>query len=78
MLDLSEKPRCAAYLKKLNARIDDPAMNEYWAALAIAESFSENRLRGAGINFNTQKGPEILSKIEDLLGRTPRRKRRSK
>ena len=67
-MNLSKSPRCAAYLKALGVKLDDASMNDYWAALCVAESFSDKALKNfGGINFHTMKGPELLARMEDFL-----------
>lgn len=68
MIELSKTPRCAKYLKALRVNPDEDGMNEYWAALCIAESYSEQALKKfGGINFHTMKGPALLSRMEEFL-----------
>lgn len=68
MIDLSKTPRVASYLKAMRARLDDPELTEYWAALAVAESFSEKALKKfGGINFHVMKGPALLRRMEEFL-----------
>lgn len=68
MIDLSKTPRCGRYLKALNVNLDESGMNEYWAALCIAEGFSEKALKKfGGINFHTMRGPKLLARMEEFL-----------
>lgn len=65
---LSMTPRCAAYLKAMRVKIEEASMNEYWAALCIAESFSDKALKKfGGINFHVMKGPQLLKRMEEFL-----------
>lgn len=65
---LSMTPRCAAYLNSMNVKIEEASMNEYWAALCIAESFSDKALKKfGGINFHVMKGPQLLKRMEEFL-----------
>lgn len=67
-IDLKNKPRCAGYLEALKVKPEEPGMNDYWAALCIAESFSEKSLKAfGGINFHTMKGGKLLSRMEEFL-----------
>lgn len=67
-LDLSKAPRCAAYMRALKAKADEPGMNAYWAALCIAESFTEADLeKFGGICFHTMDGPALLARMEEFL-----------
>lgn len=68
MLDLSKTPRVAAYLRAQNIKPTEEHMNDYWAALIVAESFKDKALRAfGGINFHTMKGPELLVRMEQFL-----------
>lgn len=68
MINLSKTPRCAAYLKAMRVLLEESGMNEYWAALCIAESFSEKALKKfGGINFHTMAGPNLLARMEEFL-----------
>lgn len=68
MIDLSKTPRCAAYLKAMRGKPDESGMTEYWAALCVAESFSEKALKKfGGINFHVMKGPALLTRMEEFL-----------
>lgn len=68
MINLSKMPRCARYLKALNVKLDEAGMNEYWAALCVAEGFSEKSLKKfGGINFHTMRGPKLLERMEEFL-----------
>jgi hypothetical protein len=68
MVDLSKTPRCAAYLKAMRVDPNEQGMNEYWAALCVAESFSEKVLKKfGGIDFHTMKGPRLLDRMEAFL-----------
>lgn len=68
MIDLSMTPRCAAYLKAMRVKPDEPGMTEYWASLIIAESFSDKALKKfGGINFHVMKGPALLRAMEKFL-----------
>lgn len=67
-IDLKNKPRCTRYLEALKVKPDEQGMNDYWAALCIAESFSEKSLKAfGGINFHTMKGPRLLARMEEYL-----------
>lgn len=68
MLDLSRHPLCADHLRLNRTNIDDPAMDAYWAALCVAEDYSDKRLtRHGGINFWTMDGPSLLDAMESFL-----------
>jgi hypothetical protein len=55
-------------LKALRALPDEAGMNEYWAALCVAESFTEKALRKfGGIDFHTMTGPKLLARMEEFL-----------
>lgn len=68
MIDLSMTPRCAKYLKAMRVNLDEKGMNEYWAALCIAESFSDKKLKKfGGINFHVMTRAALLRKMEEFL-----------
>ncbi len=68
MVDLSKTPRVAAYLRAQKVNPSEEHMNEYWAALIVAESFKDKALRAfGGINFHTMKGSELLMRMEQFL-----------
>lgn len=68
MIDLSMTPRCAKYLKAMRVNLDENGMNEYWAAVCIAESFSDKKLKKfGGINFHVMTGPSLLLRMEEFL-----------
>lgn len=67
MIDLCMTPRCAAYLKAMRVKPDEPGMSEYWAALIIAESFPDKTLKKFGVNFHVMKGPRLLTLMEQFL-----------
>lgn len=68
MIDLSKTPRCANYLKAMRVKPDEQGLTEYWAALCIAESFSDKALKKfGGINFHVMKGPALLRRMEQFL-----------
>lgn len=67
-IDLKNKPRCTRYLEALKVKPEEPGMNDYWAALCIAESFSEKSLKAfGGIDFHTMKGHRLLCRMEEYL-----------
>jgi hypothetical protein len=67
-IDLKDKPRCARYLEAMKVKPNEPGMNDYWAALCIAESFSEKSLKAfGGITFHTMNGGHLLSRMERFL-----------
>ncbi len=78
MIDLSKTPRCANYLKAMRVKPDDPGMNEYWAALCVAESFSEKMLKKfGGVNFHTMDGLALLLRMEEFLEYNSKPKRKA-
>lgn len=68
MIEIQKYPRCQKYLKAANVNLNETAMNEYWAALCVAESFSEKALQKfGGINFHTMTGDKLLARMEQFL-----------
>lgn len=71
MMNLSAFPACAKRLEFQKANITDPAMNAYWAAVCIAEDFSDDRLaRFGGFNFDLRteaNGYKLLGRLESLI-----------
>ncbi|UIY28739.1 hypothetical protein LZK73_18610 [Neorhizobium galegae] len=52
----------------MRVKPDDPGLTEYWAALCVAESFSDKALKKfGGINFHVMKGPALLRRMEEFL-----------
>lgn len=75
MIDWSKYPRCRSYLLAQKDRLDDDKMNEYYAALCVAFSFSEASLKSfGGINFNAMKGPQLIARMEEFLAFRPKKK----
>ncbi|WP_299941159.1 hypothetical protein [uncultured Nitratireductor sp.] len=61
-------PRCAAYLKAMWVRLDDPGLTPYWAAVILSSGFSDDRLAKLGtINFETMTGDQLMAAFEELL-----------
>ena len=78
MIDLSKTPRCASYLKAMRVKPEDQGLTEYWAALCIAESFTEKALKKfGGINFHSMKGPQLLQRMEEFLESNSKPKRKA-
>ncbi|NVM41906.1 hypothetical protein HWX16_16380 [Ochrobactrum intermedium] len=66
-LTIDQHPRCKAYLASMWIK-QFQGMNDYWCAAAIAESFSDKRLKKLGtVNFNTMTGTQLLDAFEDIL-----------
>jgi hypothetical protein len=70
---LPEFPRCLAYLKKMRCRFEDSNWNNWWAAVLLADSWSDEQLGDAGVSFETMQGSELLAIMEDLLRRGVKR-----
>jgi len=51
-------------------RLDDKSLTDYSVAVILSDSFSETRLKQAGINFDTMTGAEMIQKFEDAMRRS--------
>lgn len=80
MIDLTPYPRCKSYLAKIGIKEPYTGMNEYWAALSIAESFPERKLRRhGGIDFHNMPGSKLLAEMERFLAiRPPKKKNKAR
>lgn len=68
MMPITDYPRCAAYLKGMRCRLDDPTMTDYWWAVILSEKWTDEDLVADGrVNFETMAGPDILTEFERLL-----------
>lgn len=74
LMDWSKYPRCKAYLEKQGDNLRDDLMNEYWAAVCVAHSFTEPELKAHGINFNVGDRKNLLPKMEEFLSGRTRKK----
>lgn len=71
-------PRCFAYLKAMRVPIGDPEMTDYWAAVSMADAFSDDRLAKLGtISFDTMTGRQLLKAFEKILAQKPKQQRRN-
>lgn len=67
-LTIDQHPRCRAYLISMWIKPPFIGMSDYWCAVAIAESFSEKRLKRIGtVNFETMTGMQLLGAFEAIL-----------
>lgn len=77
-------PRCAAYLKASNYRLDDPAMHPKAWAVCVSEAFTDEELVADGrVSFEAMQGDALLGEFERLLrartqGRHARRNERAR
>lgn len=70
MLTIEKYPRCKAYLAKLWVKPPYHGQTDYWLAVCIAESFSDEYLAKIGtVNFDTMTGAELLPALEEILAR---------
>jgi hypothetical protein len=68
MMAIADYPRCAAYLKGMRCRLDDPTMTDYWWAVILSQKWTDEELVADGrVNFETMAGPDILTEFERLL-----------
>ncbi len=65
---IANYPRCAAYLRGMRVKLDDPEMTDYWFASILSDGWTDDALTDAGtINFDTMSGAELLTAFEVLL-----------
>jgi hypothetical protein len=72
MINVSAYPLCAKRLEFQRANLTDPAFNAYWAAVAIAEDFTDEKLAAyGGFNFSSRteaNGYSLLGRLEKMIG----------
>lgn len=67
-MNFGDFPRCAAYLKACNYRLDDEAMHAKAWAVCASEAFTDEELIADGrVSFEDMPGDAILSEFERLL-----------
>ncbi len=67
-LTISSYPRCKGYLASMWIKPPYHGMNDYWCAVAIAESFDDKYLDKLGtVNFDTMTGEQLLVAFENIL-----------
>lgn len=71
-------PRCRAYLKAMHIKTDDPSQTDYWLAVTLSDTFSDQRLAELGVNFDTMKGPTLLTAFEEILSTKAKPKAQAK
>jgi len=72
-MNLTAFPRCAAYLKGMQIRMDDESMTNYSGAVILSEKWTDEQLvEAGGVDFSTRDGDAILTRFEALLSRTVR------
>lgn len=68
MMHLAAFPRCAAYLKGMQVRLDDASMTNYFGAVILSEKWTDAQLvEAGGVDFSTRDGDALLSRFEALL-----------
>lgn len=68
MMMLDAYPRCAAYLKGMNVRLNDASMTNYWGAVILADKWTDEALvKAGGVDFSDKTGEGILARFEALL-----------
>jgi hypothetical protein len=73
---IKQFPRCAAYLKAMRVRLDDPEMHDYWCAVVLSDAFSDARLAALGtVNFDTMPGRQLLTAFETILSESAAKKK---
>ena len=65
--NLNAYPRCAAYLKSMNCRVDQFPISDYYAAVILADTFEDADFEARGIDYSVNSGSEILSTIESMF-----------
>lgn len=72
-LDVSAYPRCAKRLEINRTQMKDPLMNEYWAAVIVADFCHDEALQEfGGFNFDDrspENGRQLLARLEDCFAR---------
>lgn len=67
-LTIDRYPRCKGYLAAMWIKPPYHGMNDYWCAVAIAESFDDEYLADLGtVNFDTMSGSQLLGVLESIL-----------
>jgi len=68
MMHLAAFPRCAAYLKGMQVRLDDASMTNYFGAVILSEKWTDEQLvQAGGVDFSARDGDALLSRFEALL-----------
>ena len=68
MMHLAAFPRCSAYLKGMQVRLDDASMTNYFGAVILSEKWTDAQLvEAGGVDFTTRDGDALLSRFEALL-----------
>ncbi len=75
---IAKFPRCRAYLKAMHIKTDDPSQTDYWLAVTLSDGFSEERLAEFGVNFDTMRGPTLLTAFEEILAAKAKPRGRAK
>jgi hypothetical protein len=74
MINVSAYPFCAKRLAFQYANLSDPAFTSYWAAVSIAEDFSDEKLAEyGGFNFDNRSeanGYFLLGRLEKFIRST--------
>jgi len=81
MINLSAYPLCAKRIEFQRADLRDPAFNAYWAAVCVAEDFSDDKLASVGgMNFDNRSeanGYVLLGRLEKLIKSSARQEAKS-
>ena len=70
-LDVSAFPRCAKRLEWNFTQMSDPLMNEYWAAVIVADFCDDDAMEAfGGFNFDDrspENGRQLLARLEACI-----------
>jgi hypothetical protein len=71
MLNVSAYPLCASSLRHQKAALNDGSFNAYWAAVCVAEDYSDKKLAEfGGFNFDLRteaNGYKLLGRLEQFI-----------
>lgn len=76
-MSIHDFPRCAAYLKGMRVKLDDPEMNDFWFAVILGDRIPGDVLERAGVRFERgmRDGQKLLQGLERILAEGFRRKK---
>lgn len=70
MLTINKYPRCKGYLAAMWIKEPYTGMTDYWCAVCIADSFSDEYLASVGtVDFSKMTGAHLLAAFEGILER---------
>ena len=70
MMAIHDFPRCAAYLRASNYRLQDDSMSDTAWAVCVSEAFTDEYLVEVGtVSFEEMDGARLLAEFEALMAR---------